>query len=38
MKLELTEKEVQAILQVLGQVPYNQVVALINKILSQTKE
>jgi len=35
MNLELTEQEIKAILQVLGQVPYNQVVNLIQKILKQ---
>lgn len=38
MKLELTKEEVNFILQALAQLPYAQVAALIQKVVSQTEE
>ena len=38
MKLELTKEEINFILQALAQLPYAQVVGLIQKVISQTEE
>jgi len=38
MTIELTSEEVNAVLQVLAQLPYNQSVGLINKISAQANE
>lgn len=38
MRLELEPQEVQAIIDVLGQMPHNKVHGLINKVMGQAQE